>query len=104
MTAISSKLRGLSWSTRELRRAFSSVNYRTVLILPGQGVQSIGMAGALCSKYDAAKKLFDEASSIVGYDLLKVCKEGPPHELNTTVRIMKQYHSFSGQWLMMLRL
>ncbi len=53
---------------------------------PGQGAQSVGMADKICDEVPKAKQLFDEASDILGYNLLKKCKEGPKDELDSTVR------------------
>ncbi len=39
---------------------------------PGQGAQTVGMAKDLCAEVPKAKELFDKASEILGYDLLKV--------------------------------
>ena len=57
---------------------------KVAFLFPGQGAQTIGMAGALCEKLPAAKKLFDDAAGILGFDLLKVCMEGPAEKLNAT--------------------
>lgn len=57
---------------------------RTAFLFPGQGAQTVGMAGALCESLPAAKALFDRAAVILGYDLLRVCVEGPPERLNAT--------------------
>ena len=54
-------------------------------LFPGQGAQSVGMAAELCRNLPAAQRLFDEAADILGYDLFKVCAEGPPERLNSTV-------------------
>lgn len=54
-------------------------------MFPGQGAQAVGMAGALCAENPAAKDLFDKASSILGYDLLDKCVNGPKEELDSTV-------------------
>ena len=50
---------------------------RTAFLFPGQGAQVVGMAGALCQSLPAAKALFDRAATILGYDLLNVCVNGP---------------------------
>lgn len=57
---------------------------RTAFLFPGQGAQTVGMAAALCQSLPAAQALFDRAAAILGYDLLKVCAEGPAERLNAT--------------------
>jgi [acyl-carrier-protein] S-malonyltransferase len=57
---------------------------RSAFLFPGQGAQSVGMAGALCTSLPAAKALFDRASAALGYDLLGVCVGGPAERLNAT--------------------
>jgi [acyl-carrier-protein] S-malonyltransferase len=54
-------------------------------MFPGQGAQFVGMCSEVCKDVPAAQKLFDEASEILGYDLLKVCTEGPKEKLDSTV-------------------
>merc|ERR1719410_2703804 len=54
-------------------------------MFPGQGAQFVGMFGDLCKEVPAAKTLFDEASSILGYDLLDLCINGPKEKLDSTV-------------------
>ncbi len=53
-------------------------------LFPGQGAQTVGMAVELCRNLPAAQRLFDEAATILGYDLLNVCAEGPAEKLNST--------------------
>jgi [acyl-carrier-protein] S-malonyltransferase len=50
------------------------VDYKPTIaaFFPGQGAQSVGMAKDLVAEVPAAKELFDKASEILGYDLLKV--------------------------------
>lgn len=54
-------------------------------LFPGQGAQSVGMAAELTAEVPAAKELFDRAAEQLGYDLLKLCVEGPAAELDATV-------------------
>ena len=54
------------------------------VVFPGQGAQSVGMAGDGVEACPAAADLFDRASAILGYDLLAVCRSGPADRLNTT--------------------
>jgi len=54
-------------------------------MFPGQGAQFVGMCSDVCENVPAAKALFDEASEILGYDLLQRCQEGPKELLDSTV-------------------
>jgi [acyl-carrier-protein] S-malonyltransferase len=58
---------------------------KTAFLFPGQGAQTVGMAKDLCGQLPAARKLFDDAAGILGYDLLDVCTNGPADKLNSTV-------------------
>jgi [acyl-carrier-protein] S-malonyltransferase len=53
-------------------------------LFPGQGAQSVGMAGAWVEAQPAAADLFARASRLLGYDLLAVCRTGPVERLNST--------------------
>lgn len=55
------------------------------LLFPGQGAQTVGMAGELCERSIVARELFQAAQVVLEYDLLKVCVEGPAEELDSTV-------------------
>lgn len=57
---------------------------RIAFLFPGQGAQYVGMGKALCASEPAARVLFEQASAILGYDLLHVCGEGPEERLNST--------------------
>lgn len=54
-------------------------------LFPGQGAQSVGMCKSIYDKYACAKSLFDRAAEILGYDLAKLCFEGPKEQLDSTV-------------------
>ena len=54
------------------------------ILFPGQGAQSVGMAGDWVDDSPAARRLFDQAAAVLGYDLLDACRNGPAERLNTT--------------------
>lgn len=54
------------------------------LVFPGQGSQSVGMGKALCDAYPELKQVYDEASTVLGYDSAALCFEGPAERLNVT--------------------
>jgi [acyl-carrier-protein] S-malonyltransferase len=56
----------------------------TAFLFPGQGAQYVGMGAALAASRPAAKALFDQASRVLGYDLLGVCTTGTAERLNAT--------------------
>jgi [acyl-carrier-protein] S-malonyltransferase len=53
-------------------------------LFPGQGAQSVGMGATVCAQVPAARALFDRAAPILGYDLYKLCTEGPAVKLDAT--------------------
>jgi [acyl-carrier-protein] S-malonyltransferase len=54
-------------------------------LFPGQGAQSVGMCRSIVEKYESARRLFDTAAGILGYDLAKLCFDGPKEQLDSTV-------------------
>src|SRR5262249_40599509 len=57
---------------------------QAAFLFPGQGAQTVGMGRQLADTLPAARRLFDEAAKILGYDLLEVCEKGPAERLNAT--------------------
>ncbi|HEY0715460.1 MAG TPA: acyltransferase domain-containing protein, partial [Polyangia bacterium] len=53
-------------------------------LFPGQGSQKVGMGGALCEAFPAAKAVFAEADETLGFSLSRLCREGPEAELALT--------------------
>jgi [acyl-carrier-protein] S-malonyltransferase len=54
-------------------------------LFPGQGAQTVGMGRQLAESLPAARALYDQANEVLGYDLAKLCFEGPAEELDSTV-------------------
>jgi [acyl-carrier-protein] S-malonyltransferase len=52
-------------------------NMKTAFIFPGQGAQFVGMGKDLYEAYPKAKAYYDNANDILGYDLRKICFDGP---------------------------
>ena len=57
---------------------------KTILLCPGQGAQTVGMAKELIETIPEARALFEKANDILGLDIAKLCVEGPADELNRT--------------------
>lgn len=51
------------------------------LIFPGQGAQDVAMGVNLAENLPICREIFDRASDLLGFNLLKLCKEGPIEEL-----------------------
>ncbi len=54
---------------------------KTAYLFPGQGVQHVGMCKEVYQEFPAAKKIFDRANQVLGFNLTKLCFEGPLEEL-----------------------
>ncbi len=49
------------------------VEVKTAILFPGQGAQGIGMGKDLYDHYIESKKIFDEASELLDWDIKEVC-------------------------------
>jgi len=56
----------------------------TALIFPGQGAQAVGMGRDLAAGSARARRVFDRSNEILGFDLAKLCFEGPTDRLEQT--------------------
>uniref|UniRef100_A0AC34G515 Malonyl-CoA:ACP transacylase (MAT) domain-containing protein n=1 Tax=Panagrolaimus sp. ES5 TaxID=591445 RepID=A0AC34G515_9BILA len=57
---------------------------QVVALFPGQGAQHLKM-GEKVIDCPTSKALFDQANEILGYDLLKICMDGPKTKLDQTI-------------------
>jgi [acyl-carrier-protein] S-malonyltransferase len=58
---------------------------KTAFIFPGQGSQAVGMGRDLAAAFPAARAVFDEADSVLGFAFSKIMWDGPESDLNDTV-------------------
>ncbi len=58
---------------------------KPAFLFPGQGAQTVGMGRQWAESLPAAHALYERANSLLGYDLAKICFEGPAEKLDSTV-------------------
>ncbi len=57
---------------------------KTALLFPGQGAQYVGMGKTLYDELPAARKLYDDAAHMLGYNLADICFNDPKDNLDAT--------------------
>lgn len=62
----------------------SSHDQKIMFVFPGQGSQYVGMGSDLIRDFPIARQRYEQANDIVGYDLLKLCLDGPEDNLKLT--------------------
>jgi [acyl-carrier-protein] S-malonyltransferase len=56
----------------------------TYILCPGQGAQVVGMGKDYFESSPVARAIFERADELLGFELSKVCLEGPEERLNQT--------------------
>lgn len=64
-------------------------------LFPGQGSQFIGMGSSLFNNFASAKSVFERANNVLGYDLAKICFEGPEDLLTRTLNAQPAIYTSS---------
>src|SRR5437588_12084840 len=59
-------------------------SHQLAFLFPGQGSQTIGMGKDLAEKFPVTRQTFEEAYDALGYQLSKLCFEGPEDQLRLT--------------------
>jgi [acyl-carrier-protein] S-malonyltransferase len=54
------------------------------LVFPGQGSQAVGMGQGFYDAVPAVRKMYEEAETVLGYDVSSLCFNGPTDRLNQT--------------------
>jgi len=57
---------------------------RILFVFPGQGSQYVGMGSDLCQQHAIARRVYEQASHVLGYDIAKLCFNDPNDQLNLT--------------------
>lgn len=57
---------------------------KIAFLFPGQASQFVGMAKDLCEAHPVAREMFQHANDVLGFDIQRVCFEGPLEELTRT--------------------
>lgn len=69
---------------KELLKEAAMSEKNNIIFCPGQGAQHVGMGKGWYGADVVAREVFEEANDVLGFDLAKVCFDGPVDEVNRT--------------------
>lgn len=75
---------------------------KIAFLFPGQGSQAIGMGKALYETTEIGKRRFEEASEVLGFDLMTPCFQGPEEALKKTAVAQPALYvcgTIAAEWL-----
>lgn len=76
---------------------------KIAFLFPGQGAQYVGMAQDLYESHPGVKELYSAAERVLGFDLAKICFEGPAEVLVQTQHTQPAIFTHSVALWMLLR-
>ncbi len=79
------------------------MNEKSALVFAGQGSQFVGMGRDLVASYPVCANLFERASNTLGYDMARLCFEGPIEALTRTDRCQPAIFTVSAACAAALR-
>ena len=65
-------------------KAVLTSEQNTLFVFPGQGSQYVGMGSDLHNEYDIVKRIYQQASDVLGYDIAELSFNDPKDQLNLT--------------------